>query len=242
MSGQVRVFRLEQEQWVQRGSTLNGAPQNLFGTAVSLNYGGDVLAVSSPYSLGFKGQAFLYRFQGEDWNLTRTFYGQYDGGLFGQSLALNSEGTILAISSPTAFVIDLLSLAVGIVYVYQYRREQSDWQLMGTELSQKVLLESFQYYTQLGSSVALSASGYELLVSAKNEGSSKEEFQGGATYFEFDGVDWVKKFETNYGGYYFGQLGPEGMPIALSGDGNTFALGDNNTVSIFYDELNYMNG
>eukprot|EP01033_Poteriospumella_lacustris_P010616 gene10616-7556_t len=108
--GRVEIYRYSSStsMWVRWGSSIVGPQMNsFFGVSLALNARGDILAIgASEYSSGEKSG--LVRVFGMDrstftWNqIGSDLYGTYRGGWFGLRVALNSEGSILAVSEAEA--------------------------------------------------------------------------------------------------------------------------------------------
>ena len=155
---------------------------------------------------------------------------------FGWAVALSADGATLAVGARAedSFATgvggdqnDNLAFDPGAVYVFRFD---------GTAWSQQAYVKASNTGEgdQFGFALALSADGNTLAVGAIREGSNAtgingdqnadSAFDSGAVYlFRFDGTDWfqqayVKASNTARGDFF-------GIRVALSGDGNTLAVG-----------------
>jgi|TARA_R100000479_G_scaffold165252_1_gene104470 hypothetical protein len=95
--GQIRVFELQNQIWTQLGSDITGNTDNLyFGSGISLNEEGSVLAVSDPY-INDTGEVEVYKFENADWVQVGETISDNDGKSFGHALDINSIGDKLII-------------------------------------------------------------------------------------------------------------------------------------------------
>jgi WD40 repeat protein len=177
--GYVRVYRYDltashsplTPSWIQMGQDLSGdsLPGN-FGTNVALSSDGRILAVAcDEYSNGvaghFGGQVQVYCYDCEQeftttnpmWALLGSpLEGSENTELFGYSIALSSNGTILAVGS--IGYSDKHGSQEGRVQVFEF--QNNSWQLVGDPLTG----QAGPFF--LGSSVALSSDGSILATGA----------------------------------------------------------------------------
>lgn len=127
--------------------------------------------------------------------------------LLGSSLAISSNGQILAVGAPTA---DTATRRSGLVRIF--RLSNSQWVRLGSDLPGTEVSAMF------GGSVSLSSDG--LTVAA---GARFQNFDTGLTkVYRWSGVDWVQLGNTLAGT----TLGDEfGASVSLNGDGNMIAVG-----------------
>jgi hypothetical protein len=145
--------------------------------------------------------------------------------MFGHALAISADGTTLAVGAPLEGVNDPL----GAVFIFK-RQQSGQW-------SEEARLKATRLDTQwFGRSVGLSANGDTLVVSATNDHSGAAGVNGddpdtatplawsGAAYvFTRSGVHWSRqaylKASNPDSSDYFG------FSVAVSGDGDTVAVG-----------------
>jgi len=182
-----------------------------FGYALDLSADGTVLAVGAPLAEGSFGiasgsvQVFQRDESGGGWSPRGEVL---DGGapseFFGWSVALAADGTRLAVGAPVA------GDTTGLARTYEWTG--GTWEQLGSDLVGIIPLNRF------GESTALSDDGKVLAIGARGSA-----FETGETkiYREVDGA-WFADGNT-----IPGQEAGEGFgsSVALSGDGNTLAVG-----------------
>lgn len=123
-SGHVRVYTLNFGNWVQVGNDIDSVAQgDEFGYAVSLSGNGDMLAVGARLFDGAgplanaRGHVRVFENNLGNWNqIGADIVGDDDGDEFGRAVALNSDGSILAVGAPVDRDVALRS---GLVRVYE---------------------------------------------------------------------------------------------------------------------------
>ncbi len=104
-AGHVRVYEYQSSTWTQVGDDIDGeAADDYFGSSVSLNSDGSVVAIGAPDnggSGGFAGHARVYENQSGTWTQKGSDIdaeAAFDS--FGTSLSLSNNGSIVAIGAP----------------------------------------------------------------------------------------------------------------------------------------------
>lgn len=101
--GQVKVYELVNNSWLQKGETIEGTNENYyFGGSVSINDIGDIIVVGDFYALGY-GQVKVFKFETDSWEqYGNTVTGTENGlqSFFGFCVSINNEGNIIGIGSP----------------------------------------------------------------------------------------------------------------------------------------------
>lgn len=102
--GQVRIYKNQGNNWVQLGDALNGtAVAGKFGISVSLNDSGTILAVGDTKNnaaFSEAGQVKLYIYENNNWALIEnSINGEATGDRLGNSVSLNSDGSIVAVGA-----------------------------------------------------------------------------------------------------------------------------------------------
>jgi hypothetical protein len=212
----------------------NSAPIDMFGSSVALSADGTTLVVGAVYqgeNAGNQGAAYVFvRDDLGEWT-EQAFLRAPDSvakGYFAMSVALSADGNILAVGAQGDTHIDS-DFWSGAAYVFE-RDDQGEW-------SQQAFVEASVtgWWDGFGASVALSSDGTTLAVGAPDEDSNATGIDGdadddsadgaGAAYvFVHDGQgEWSQqayvKASNSDSGDSFGQH------VALSGDGNTLAVG-----------------
>jgi hypothetical protein len=110
--GYSKIYRLVAGAWVaDTTASMFGTTNSQFGTSVSLNAAGNVLAVGAPGTSTASGyvKVFTYSASTSTWTLASTITTSSASDTFGTSVSLNPAGTSLAVGSPSG----------GYVRVYQ---------------------------------------------------------------------------------------------------------------------------
>jgi hypothetical protein len=239
-SGAGYVFVRSGNSWTQQAyiKASNASAYDHFGTVVSLSGDGNRLAVSAVDEDSFatnvggdqgddptytdQGAVYLFDRSGSSWSqqayVKASFQDTYGG--FGQAVQLSGDGNTLAIGRDTF-------AAKGGVDVFTYSGALWSHQFFITP----AIVETVDYF---GTSVAISDNGNMLVVGAVGEDGQGVELSGnpysnfysnsGAAYlFTRSGSSWSQKSyikATNTGtDDRFGQS------IAITGDGNSLAVG-----------------
>ena len=213
------------DEWVQLGEDICGNEANdLFGLSIALNSEGNILAIGSPFS-DISGQnsglvevyqynqiTNMWQQQGQD------ICGNNNSDAFGSSVALNSNGDILAVGSPYS---DISGQDSGLVEVYQYNQITNMWQQQGQDICGNKANDAF------GRSVALNSNGDILAVSSP--------------FHDINGTDsgLVEVYQYNQNTNMWQQQGQDicgnkandifGWSIALNSEGNILACGSHNS-------------
>ncbi len=225
------------------------AMERCFGHAITLSGNGAVMAVGfagddvdargvngvpiEPYDLAMgpnSGAVFVFTQQGVGWSLESFIKSSNPdaGDLFGMSVSLSRDGTLLAVGAPyedssasglNGDQDDNMLENTGAVYLFSY--DQAGW----SEQAYLKIRNSAQGGTQFGHSVSLSSMGDRLAVRSRET----------IYLFHNDGAGWRLEAE-----WYSDQQIPEHDFItrvfALSGDGLTIAT----AVSVHPDLLTDM--
>jgi len=228
-SGHVRVFDWDggSDSWVQRGSDMHGeAAGDWFGVAVAASAKGNTVAVGALFNdvdeeageYGCKicrGSVRIF-----DWNESKKKWlqrgsdvdGEQDHDFSGSSVAINDEGSVVAIGSPRTNA-PYGDPERGSVTVYEW--DGSDWKKRGT----RIVGEADKDIS--GSTLALSALGNTLAIGAYlNSGTSDSE--GHVRVFDWDNKSWQQRGNDIDGENKYDY---SGYSIAMSSDGGTLASG-----------------
>ena len=104
--GHVRVYDYVEgrnPEWDQLGTDIEGGTndKDFFGFSVSLNSDGTLLAVGATMQYTGNGFVNVYQYSNNDWNkVISNIEGEASQDAFGYVVSLNSNGTVLAVSSP----------------------------------------------------------------------------------------------------------------------------------------------
>ncbi|GEM_PF-3501681 len=207
------VFGL-QAQWAQLGQDLDGDHGgDSFGRSCSLNVDGTVLAVGAPKGLNDAGYVRVFSYFNGSW---QTLGDVLEGGtgdvLLGRSVALNADGSILAVGVPGGYV-DSVG-AAGYVRIYAY--EDNTWQPIG-------LAGVGEHENDFaGGSIALDESGTVLAVGMPGVDGSTED-EGEVRVYAYENDEWVQRGQSLSGFVFEGRFG---WSVNLSGDGMILAVGE----------------
>jgi cysteine-rich repeat protein len=251
-AGAVYVFARIGAVWAQQAYVKVPNPEayDYFGSSVSLSSDGNTLAVGAPQATGWsdstgkQGAAYVFIRNGDVWSQQALVEASNPAknDLFGQEVALSGDGNTLAVGAPgedsTATGVggnqdDNSMEAAGAVYVFA--RNDGVWSQQAYVKASNTPTDSM-HGDEFGTSVALSGDGNTLAVAARFESSNATGIDGnqaddsapwaGAVYvFVRDGVDWsqqvyVKASNTEFADQF-------GSSVALSGNGDTLAVGAN---------------
>ena len=212
-AGRVQVFQWTSNTWQPLGSTLDGAgARDEFGNSLALSDDGTILAVGAWTNDGGgfdAGHVRVFAWTGTDWTQRgNDLLGSSPNDQFGDSVALSSDGSILACGGDQG----------GPGHVRVYHWSGSAWQQQGSTLM------GFSSYDYFGESVSLSGDGSIVAVGAE-EGNY-------AVVFRNDGTDWFQIGQTIRGEASGDEFG---FSVSLSFDGKTILIGgpenDSNGVS-----------
>ena len=193
------------------------------GGTLSINLGSDFGQVKS-ISLTKSGNQFalgnslnevrVFEYNG-NWNQKgNTINGNVD---FGENVALNVDGTIVAVGAPYDDIND--GVSSGLVKVYQYSSSLNDWIQMGQTIT------GDNPGDKCGEAVAINEQGNIIAVGYEDHDGNGED-SGLVRVFQFNGSSWEQIGQDIYGeaAYdYFGEsigMNAEGTRIAISSQDN----------------------
>lgn len=211
-TGHVRVYEFVAGNWVQLGANIDGINSgDQFGSSVSLNADGTILAIGAPASNSFFGYTKVFEFTGGNWlQVGAQIDGEASGDNSGRSVSLNDNGNILAIGAPGN---DGNGPNSGHVRVFE--------NILGTWTQLGADIDGETFYNASGNSVSLSGSGTRVAIGAPDN-------NGSAT-----GSGQIRVY--NYSGGIWTQIGADidgltsndayGFSVSLSNDGTRVAGG-----------------
>ena len=215
-AGHVRVYDWNGSAWGQVGDDLDGEDENnLFGKSVSLSADGNYLAAGAPTNNDAgpaAGHARVFFWNGTAWTqVGADIDGDATNDQSGWSVSLSANGARLAVGSPNHDVSSMNS--VGQVKVYDW--SGTAWVQAGNDI------EGIDVEDQFGKAVSLSADGTRLGIGA-SQGDDPSLEPGYAQVYIWNGSAWLQASNTLIGE---GDRDLFGFAVALSGDGNRFAVG-----------------
>ncbi len=160
-SGQVRIFENINDSWVQIGQSIIGeADQDNSGISIHMNSDGTIIAVGATFNNnvnGFTGHVRVYENTNNTWTqIGQDIDGDADDELFGTSVSLNDNGTILAVGA--TFSDSPNGEDTGQVKIY--KRQNNNWIQIGNNIDGEAALNFF------GGAVSLSSSGDTVAIGA----------------------------------------------------------------------------
>jgi len=215
--GGFEVYNFDGTDWEQKGSSIIGETSEFLGSVIKLNKFGDKVIVGGPNADCNDdidcGVVRVFQFDGSDWfSYGQTIFGDDHGFRFGEKVAINNEGNIIAFS--TNNYIDVPnSNSVGLVRIYNFNG--TEWEQLGQDIISDTPGQP------IGSSVSLSGSGNIVAF-------------GGALYNENsinDGIVEVYEYNSNewdiIGNRIVGENENDsfGSSVGLNNEGNILTIG-----------------
>ena len=230
-SGNVRVYRQDNNQWQQIGETLHGLPGDKFGSSVSISDDGNIIAVGARYGESGTNNAVGYVsiFRQEPvsgipedpnpvsnygYSFSNKIFGQVTNELSGFVIDLSGDGNRLAVSALYGSQ-NLGGDVTGSVRVYDFVESSSSW-------SQVKHLVGRAAGDQFGWSIDLSNDGRTLAVGAHYNDAYGIDAGLVDVYREDGSGNWEQmggSLGTSEPGQRFGNS------VSLTADGNRLAVG-----------------
>ena len=208
----INVFNSYLDVPQQLGQSINGLNANNYsGSAVSLSSNGQIVAIGAygynevVTSQSLNGQVRVFQNNSGSWEQMGGDINGETNEHFGSSVALSSDGLILAIGAPGND-----DNAPGLVQVFQY--SDDSWNQKGEDII------GAEQADRLGEAIALSNNGQIIAVGSKQAIS----YKGNVRVFQYESDAW-----NPLGDVIDGQEEPDffGNSVALSSDGHTLAVG-----------------
>lgn len=215
-SGQVRVFENVSNTWTQIGSDIYGeAAFDTSGVSISLSSDGTIIAIGAPSNTGINGAVsghvrVFKNISGVWTQIGEDIDGEAFGDNFGDSVSLNSNGTIVGIGAPNNDAVN--GTASGHVRIYE--NISGTWTQIGVDIEGEAAYDAFGSATSLNSDGNIIAIGAE-----KNDGIGP--FSGHVRVYENIRGVW-----TQLGLDIDGEVGDAlGASVSLNSNGNIVAIG-----------------
>lgn len=209
-TGNVEVYQLQGNTWVQKGADINGDGQIIkFGQSVSLSSDGNIIAVGQTGNPATNpqtdiGRVKIYQFISNQWvQLGGTIFGNAVSDEFGYRVSLSATGNILATGTYAKGEVKVFELINGI------------WTQIGNTLTGNSQGDQFGY------GLSLSSSGSHLAVGARHITLNNDQ-PGSAYIFENQDGNWVLIDNPIVGVALADQAGAS---VAISQDGSKVAVG-----------------
>ena len=189
------------------GSWVDGESDMDFGYSVDINGAGDIVAVGAPWS-NDNGSLTIFQYV-EDWERIGSILPTGNGdpsyqSMFGQSVALNNAGTIVAVGAPKWQEYD--EQGPGQVHIYVY--ESDNW-------TQRDIFEGEEDTTnQFGANISLNGDGNIIAISTANASIVQTYQYVNATWTQFGGDITMVGSNVN------------NAKVSLNYDGNEIVIGN----------------
>lgn len=204
--GSARMYEFNGSTWNQIGQTIYGLNNEFFGSAVSMDPTGGVVAIGGP--IANSGVVRVYGFNGTSWvQMGSDLLGTSAGNQFGTSVSLGTDGNFVAIGAPFAE-----GQSRGAVQVYQ---------LNGTSWSQTGQTIIGDIGDRIGGfeGVSIESTGERMAIGSTMN-SSVGSYSGQARVYYIDGGMWY------LGGAIDGESAGDKMgQVSISDDGQKVACG-----------------
>ena len=188
-----------------------------FGHSVSINSAGDRILIGAPGVINTTtfttpGAAYLYDYDGNNWNMGITFEGTVNGGEFGSVVSISGDGTTLAIGAPN---VDGVGSERGEVTVFEFETGMMMW-ISNSIISGDINSE------RLGTAISLSDDGMRLVLGSPLYDTNLSN-NGRVTIYE----KGISGYSPMNNGVFDGASASDnlGDSAAISRDGNTVVAG-----------------
>ena len=213
-SGRVKVYTFSRGNWGQLGGNLDGqGNDSRFGRSLALSADGTVLAVGAEQhdkssAEFYVGRAEIFAWNGGSWvRRGSPIDGKGEDDYFGAAIDLSNDGTVLVVGANSY-------QTPGSVGIYEWTN--AEWQQRGVGLEGTSPNDSFGY------AVSISSDGSVVAIGARANDNDNGSDAGQVRIFRWNGVSWDQRGVAINGERrddFFGNS------VALSGDGNTVAIG-----------------
>ncbi|WP_166922623.1 T9SS type A sorting domain-containing protein [Flavobacterium poyangense] len=193
--GQVQIYKKNGDVWKQQGNFINeGGAQDFFGSRISLNTDGSIVAIGAPLENAKRGRVRIYQKTMNVWTqLSDSFNEKNTDNYFGIKISLNENGKILAIKSYSE--------------IKTYNNNARTWRQIGNKIDLKD-----------PSTFSLSGDGNILAIGKYDE--SGLDFSGVVRVYANISDTWTQIGKDIHGK----KLEKMGFNVILSGDGTTLAV------------------
>jgi len=210
-AGEVRVFELVGGSWQPRGAPIYGSAQDNAGMSVALSADGNTLAIgfpgADPSGLSDAGEVRVYAWDSSTWApVGSPIAGLAAGDLFGLSLSLNADATVVAVGDdPNPGQVRVFELVSG------------SWQPRGGPLQDPNGQELSEWC-----GVSLSADGNTLAIGFPGADPPGLSNAGEVRVYAWDSTTWAPVGSAMPGTLAAGNFG---VSVSLSADGTVVAFG-----------------
>jgi hypothetical protein len=212
-SGQARIYQNQGGNWIQLGEDIQGTSGDFLGSSVSLSNEANIVAfgaISNSVNGDNSGQVRIFENQDGSWTqIGNEINGETAQELFGSSLSLSSDGSILAVGARNS---TFNNETAGRVRVYE--NQDGNWIQLGEDINGEAT-DDFS-----GSSVSLSSDGTILAIGALgNDGNGIN--SGHVRIYKYNQDNWIQVGDDIDGEEEGDRLGI----VSLSSNGLILAVG-----------------
>jgi len=219
-AGHVRIYQHIDGVWSQIGQDIDGeAEGDYFGSSVCLNSEGSIIAIGAPRykhytTYTYDGQVRIYQYIEGIWTqIGNDIYGEAAHDCFGNSVSLNSDGSIISIGADYN---DGNGDYSGHVRIYQYI--EGIWTQIGSDIDGEAANDLF------GRSISLNSDGSTIAIGAKNNDGNGNN-SGHVRIFQNIEGNWIQLGEDIDGE----ESGDEfGISVSINNNGSIVAVGASN--------------
>lgn len=211
-SGQVRIYTLNDSEWIQKGEAINGeAEKDFSGQSVSMP-DANTVAVGAPHNNGNgikAGQVRIYTWNGSAWvQKGGDIDGKFAGEKIGMTVSMPDINTV-AVGTPHNETVN--GNYSGLVRIYKW--SGSAWVQKGSDIKGKA------DYDQSGQSISMPDANTVAIGAPGDDGNGNN--SGQVRVYNWSGSTWVQKGADIDGEAEFDE---SGMSVSMP-DANTVAVG-----------------
>ncbi len=218
-AGNARVYEWNGTAWIQKGNDLLGtAADDYFGSAVSINSDGQIIAIASN---GYSGNGYdeglvqIFEWNGRLWiQKGGNIIGESSRDRSGSSIAINSDGNTIAIGSSRNDGTPANNFDIGHVRIFEW--SGSNWIQKGMDIDGEAVGD------QSGAALDISDDGDIVAIGATSNDGGGLNSAGHVRVFEWIGTSWVQRGSDIDGEEESVQ---SGGAVALNSDGDVLAVG-----------------
>jgi hypothetical protein len=185
-----------------------GLTNDRFGGNSAINASGDFIVISSIQHNSNTGKIQVYQFVTGSWvQVGSDVIGDSTGDFFGSSVAINADGSIIAVGAPQA-----AGSGTGRGFARVYENIAGTWTQLGSDFTGQADFDN------VGSAVDLSADGTKVAIGASGVSTAKGEVK----VYEYGGASWSQLGSTMSGVVNGDRFGDS---VNFNADGTFLAIG-----------------
>jgi hypothetical protein len=220
-AGDVKVYKFNAGSWEKIGNTIGGYYYHKFGSAVSLNSNGTIVAIGAPdnsWGNYMQGAVSIYKNDNGTWKqIGSDILGQNTGDHLGKSVSINSDGSVVVMGAPYH---DHDGSDKGEVRVF--KNFSGAWGQIGYDIFGENGKDEF------GTSVSINSDGTVIACGAPYNDANGIN-SGAVKVYKYINSTWTQMGDDILGNDkdYFGQS------VSLSSDGTIVAVGGNRELGMY---------